>query len=40
MGVLIDNLHEALGESLVIMPEALGESLQLICQRLYGSLYR
>ena len=31
MGVLIDNLPEALGESLVIMPEALGESLQMIC---------
>ena len=31
MGVLIDNLPEALGESLVIIPEALGESLQMIC---------
>ena len=31
MGVLIDNLPEALGDSLVIMPEALGESLQMIC---------
>ena len=40
MGVLIDNLHEALGESLVIMPEALGESLQIICHCFYGSPYR
>ena len=40
MGVLIDNLHEALGESLVIMSEALVESLQMICQRFYGNPYR
>ena len=40
MGVLIDNLHEALSESLVIMSEALIESLQIICQRFYGSPYR
>ena len=31
MGVLIDNLPEVLGESLVIIPEALDESLQMIC---------
>ena len=52
MGVLIDNLHEALCESFQIicqrfygvlidnLHEALGESLQIICQRFYGGPYR
>ena len=49
MGVLTDNLRDALGESLQIicqrlygvltdhLHEALGESIQIICQRFYGS---
>ena len=51
MLVLIDNLHEALGESFLIicqrfygvhmdnLHEALGETLQIICQRFYGGPY-